>query len=249
MAHKETLFAVVRSIKSGPRKASQAASNLLRLGLVETDRDHLALIRALGRQGAWAASLEVFESMQKAQLQPSDLHCTALMRACTKGGDPATAMRVFAEVAEPSAMVFAAAISTCGAAGDWEIALDILSAMEDAELNPDLVSFNAALAACQRAVKSKPALRLLEEIRRRELQPDVALQATQEPKQKTRILAPSTLDYSTPAQASVQNITPTASEGPCLKSTLNPFPDFSLRPPWESGAATDASRVHLGGVL
>ncbi|CAE7553805.1 FKBP65 [Symbiodinium sp. KB8] len=178
MAHKETLFAVVRSIKSGPRKASQAASNLLRLGLVETDRDHLALIRALGRQGAWAASLEVFESMQKAQLQPSDLHCTALMRACTKGGDPATAMRVFAEVAEPSAMVFAAAISTCGAAGDWEIALDILSAMEDAELNPDLVSFNAALAACHRAVKSKPALRLLEEIRRRELQPDVVSYST-----------------------------------------------------------------------
>eukprot|EP00439_Symbiodinium_sp_Y106_P044772 s81_g5.t1 len=100
------------------------------------------------------------------------------MRACTKGGDPATAMRVFAEVAEPSAMVFAAAISTCGAAGDWEIALDLLSAMEDAELNPDLVSFNAALAACHRAVKSKPALRLLEEIRRRELQPDVVSYST-----------------------------------------------------------------------
>ncbi|CAJ1343896.1 unnamed protein product [Effrenium voratum] len=125
----------------------------------------LARQRQLGRTN-WRRALAVFARARAQQLQLSDLHYAAAMRACQRGGEPTAAMRLFAEIEEPSTRTLTAAIASCGPR-DWELAVALLGAMEF----PDL----AAYSACLKVLKAKPsrALRLLDTLRRQQLSPDL----------------------------------------------------------------------------
>ncbi|CAJ1455512.1 unnamed protein product [Effrenium voratum] len=166
-------------IRTPRRKANVAKSALCAAGSVTLKKivqkfslqNHLGAQQVLARQRQlgrtnWRRALAVFARARAQQLQLSDLHYAAAMRACQRGGEPTAAMRLFAEIEEPSTRTLTAAIASCGPR-DWELAVALLGAMEF----PDL----AAYSACLKVLKAKPsrALRLLDTLRRQQLSPDL----------------------------------------------------------------------------
>ena len=82
----------------------------------------------------------------------SSLH--TCVRAC---------VRACAQV-KPNTIVYSAAISACGASGEWESALELFAEMERSRIPRNTISFNAAIAACAKGKAWEPAVALFEKM-------------------------------------------------------------------------------------
>ena len=97
--------------------------------------------------------------------------------AWSRAREPQRALALLEEMksrsVEPDVISFSAAISACGAGGQWERALSLLEEMRTRGVEPNVYSFNATISACEKAGQWERALALLEEMRTRGVKPDV----------------------------------------------------------------------------
>ena len=74
----------------------------------------------------------------------------------------------------PDAIIFNAAITACGRAGQYDQSLSLLKEMRRAGITPTEVSFGAVISACEQGGHWEHALSLLDEMRREGLPPDMS---------------------------------------------------------------------------
>ncbi|CAJ1406427.1 unnamed protein product [Effrenium voratum] len=181
---------------SGLRWQWQRSMNLLEI----LEKRHLeADVIAYSTDGPWRVSLQLLQKMRQLRLEVNAISVGAAVNSCKAEWQHAVSLLPQTE----NVMALNAAISACGAAGQWQTALylsnksdtDIItynaciSACEgagqwgtavlllrraqDRRLEPSVVTYNAAISACEEASEWQQALRLVQEMEHQDLQRDI----------------------------------------------------------------------------
>ena len=107
----------------------------------------------------WPCAIELLDAMHSNQISSDQVSLTAVMAAC----DPSQWQTVLLLIEPRSDVIsFTTAINTCGAAQQWQMALQLLSQMSNDKVLPNQFSFGAAISACEKASEWTWALHLLE---------------------------------------------------------------------------------------
>ncbi|CAN0215578.1 unnamed protein product [Ectocarpus sp. 12 AP-2014] len=123
-------------------------------GVAPDVASYASAIDAAGKAGEWDTALALWDEA-RAALPPSALNSQAYSIAigvCGKAGlvDRALSLLLESQAAAglpPDLRPFNAAIDACARAGRWERALSLLREIEEAGLEPDVISFTSAIAA------------------------------------------------------------------------------------------------------
>ena len=79
-------------------------------------------------------------------------------------------MRMFSELrqrSKPDVIRYNAALSACGACGEWNYAFGLLEEMKGEQTWPDVTSYSAAITACEKGDCVEEALKMFGELRER----------------------------------------------------------------------------------
>lgn len=136
---------------SGYTEKPDANRNNKRVSYTEEQHAHLR-----------ARMADIYEYMQRRNVEPTEMTFTALARAAAAGGAPERAAAVAQEAVKrgtrPKLRTFAPAIHGFAAAGDAEKAIEMFNLVESSEiaLEPSEAEYGALLSAC--AVAGRPDL-------------------------------------------------------------------------------------------
>ncbi|CAJ1386434.1 unnamed protein product [Effrenium voratum] len=109
-------------------------------------------VSALERGNKWACALATLEEMRQAEVLPNTITCNAALSACEKSGKWQTALALLGRCRRLSVQAdvvsFSAALSACEKGeAPWPMALQLLEAMTDQAVVPDVICLNAAISA------------------------------------------------------------------------------------------------------
>ncbi|CAN0464184.1 unnamed protein product, partial [Hapterophycus canaliculatus] len=125
-------------------------------------------IEACGTGEQWALAVALLREMSTTPIEASATGAGGTKGATvTEAGGPAADGA--AQSVSPTVEAYAAAITACGKAGQWEVAVGLLREVTDGDpvlvpLAPDVVLYNAAIEACGKSGQWERALQLLKEI-------------------------------------------------------------------------------------
>ena len=119
----------------------------------------------------WPWALEVFSQMSQKSISSDQLGLTTAMKAVNLNSSPSDphSWQIVLTAIEADGhcdvVSFTTAITICGAAKQWQVALSLLKHMSGiANLVPNRISFGAAISACEKASQWTWALQLLDVI-------------------------------------------------------------------------------------
>ncbi|CAE8608112.1 unnamed protein product [Polarella glacialis] len=135
--------------------ASSASSHVGSSALVE-----------LGRRKQWTQALGILSSLCTSRAEVATRSYNAAASACTKSGQWRKVWSLLAAARfaglELDQASFSVSMGIGSAEGErWEIACQLLGAMEAAGLSPDIIALSAAMSACEQGKQWKVACHLL----------------------------------------------------------------------------------------
>lgn len=184
------------------RDAISEVDSAIQSGLSLDSYVYGSCIGAVAHSGRWQEALNLLRRMRGEGIAPTTPVFNAAIKACSRGGqlkavfalldemcaggDPSPAValattrhtrsfprRRIHHSSKPDIQTFNTVISACGRAGEWELALEVMSqAKERRGLRLTRVTYNAAIAACGKGGRVERAVELLGEMRNAGLVPD-----------------------------------------------------------------------------
>lgn len=185
------------------RDAISEVDSAIQSGLSLDSYVYGSCIGAVAHSGRWQEALNLLRRMRGEGIAPTTPVFNAVIKACSRGGQlkavfalldemcagegatPAVAPASTPHVtrtsprrrvhhsSNPDIQTFNTVISACGRAGEWELALEVMSqAKERQGLRLTRVTYNAAIAACGKSGRVERAVELLGEMRNAGLVPD-----------------------------------------------------------------------------
>ena len=106
------------------------------------------------------SAMDVFKAMQEQQVKPNVITYEALISACKKGNDLGSAMDVLT------------LINACEKGNDLGFAMDVINAMQEQQVQPDVITYSAMIRACAKGNDFFSAMDVFKAMQEQRLQPD-----------------------------------------------------------------------------
>ena len=159
--------------QSGQRmlRATAVSYNSACNAISEVQTDKFGGTKTASGSKQWPWALEVFSQMSQKSISSDQVGLTAAMKAVSLNSSPSdpSSWQIVLTAIEADGhcdvVSFTTAITICGAAKQWQVALSLLQHMSGiANLVPNRISFGAAISACEKASQWTWALQLLDVI-------------------------------------------------------------------------------------
>ena len=150
----------------------QASEMLRSMSVSGLQKDSYTCSAALAAcRDSWSLAVELVAGMCRNDLSPNAIVFNALASACGQAGQWQLALRPLDAVGD--CFTYAAAISGCEKAYEWQRALWLLYQMQAVTLTADAVCFAAAVSACEKGQRWQHALCLFSEMKASRVEPAV----------------------------------------------------------------------------
>lgn len=122
----------------------------------------------------------LWEEMQEQGVQPNGMTFNFLLRACTLArSDLDSALDIFQDMLargfHPTRVTYNALLSTCAVHGAVTEVFEVLEAMQESGVAPDLLSHQQVVTACTRSKLWRRAVTHMEDMRKQGMHPNSAM--------------------------------------------------------------------------